>query len=251
MVVATGVLTGALAVGDSVKYTLQKTLEARLGEVQFAVLPQGRFFRAALADDLEQQLGGTVASVLQVSGIITNDDGSRRVNRVQVLGVTDKFYAVGSGKRPDGKSMMEGVVLSEAVARRLGAAAGDEVVLRVEKPGLMPREVPLASDKDRTVASRLKVRAIADDSTFGRFDLQANQTSALNVFVPLSWLGTQIEQPGRANMLLGGPSARAASRADDATTAIAEGVATGRRRARVGAIAGAERAGASQPAGLH
>jgi putative ABC transport system permease protein len=202
VIVATGVLTGALAVGDSVRYTLQKTLEARLGKVEFAVLPQGRFFRAALADDLEQQLGGTVAPVLQVSGIITNDDGSQRVNRVQVLGVTDKFYAVGPGKSPGGQGVGEGIILSEAVARRLRAAPGDEVVLRVEKPGLMPREVPLASDTDRTVASRLKVRAVADDSTFGRFDLQANQTSALNVFVPLSWLGAQIEQPGRANMLL-------------------------------------------------
>ncbi len=202
VVVATGVLTGALAVGDSVRYTLQKTLEARLGEVEFAVLPQGRFFRAALADDLEQQLGGTVASVLQISGVITNGDGSRRVNRVQVLGVTDKFYAVGSGKSPFGKDPIEGIALSEAIAQRLGVAAGDEVVLRVEKPGLMPRDVPLASDKDRTVAFRLPVHALADDSTFGRFDLQANQVSALNVFVPLSWLGRQIDQPERANMLL-------------------------------------------------
>jgi ABC-type lipoprotein release transport system permease subunit len=219
VVVATGVLTGALAVGDSVKYTLQKTLEARLGEVEHAVLPQGRFFRAALAGDLAQQLGGTVAPILQVSGIITNDDGSQRVNRVQVLGVTDKFYAVGPGKSPDGRGVTEGVVLSEVVARRLGATAGDEVVLRVEKPGLLPREVPLASDKDRTAASRLKVRAIAHDSTFGRFDPQANQASALNVFVPLAWLGTQIEQPDRANMLL---AAHLKSRVTvgEATTAI-------------------------------
>ena len=220
-------LTGALAVGDSVRYTLQKTLEARLGQVQFAVLPQGRYFRAALADDLEQQLGGTVAPVLQVSGIITNDDGSQRVNRVQVLGVTDKFYAAGPGEvgrasphdivawasrpwigdhgqdaRATGEDGAGGVVLSESVAQRLGVAAGDEVVLRIEKPGLMPRDVPLASDKDRTVASRLKVRVIADDSAFGRFDLQANQAAAFNVFVPLSWLGMQIEQPDRANMLL-------------------------------------------------
>jgi len=202
VVVATGVLTGALAVGDSVRYTLAKTLEARLGEVEFAALPQGRFFRAALADDLEQQLGGMVVSVLQVSGIITNEDGSQRVNRVQVLGVTPKFYAVGSGKSPFGEDEIEGLALSAAVARRLGVAAGEEVVLRIEKPGLMPRGVPLASGKDRTVAFRLKVRAIADDSTFGRFDLQANQESALHVFVPLAWLGEQIEQPGRANMLL-------------------------------------------------
>jgi len=219
VIVATGVLTGALAVGDSVRYTLRKTLEARLGKIQFAVLPQGRFFRAALADDLERQWGGTVASVLQVSGIVTNDDGSRRVNRVQVLGVTNRFYAVGLGTNPFGAERTEGVVLSEAVAQRLGATAGDEIVLRLEKPGLMPREVPLASDKDRTVASRLQVRAVADDAAFGRFDLQANQISSLNVFVPLSWLGAQIEQPDRANMLLAAHD-KSGTTAPDMTRAV-------------------------------
>jgi hypothetical protein len=68
----------------------------------------------------------------------------------------------------------------------------------------MPREVPLVSDENRTVAFRLKVQAVADDALFGRFDLQANQIAPLNVFVPLSWLGAQTGQPGRANMLLAG-----------------------------------------------
>ncbi|MBM4026113.1 MAG: FtsX-like permease family protein [Planctomycetes bacterium] len=271
VVVATGVLTGALAVGDSVRHTLQRTLEARLGEVQFAVLPQGRFFRAALADDLEQHVGGTLVPVLQVSGILTNEDGSRRLNRVQVLGVTDKFYAVGSGLRPGqvawasrpwiqnhgqearipgsgvaenfggqlstldtsvksqeltpdsspegGAAGAEGVVLNDAVARRLGVAVGDEIVLRIEKPGLMPRDVPLVSDKDRTMAFRLRVGAVADDTTFGRFDLQANQTAPFNVFVPLSWLGEQIEQPERANMLLAA-HLKGGIKADDVSLAV-------------------------------
>jgi len=202
VVVATGVLTGALAVGDSVQYTLRRTLEARLGGTDFAVLPQGRFFRAALAGDMERQLGGTFAPVLQVPGIITNEDGSLRVNRVQVLGVNDKLYALGTGRNPFGPGTGEGAVLSESVARRLHVAAGDEVVLRVERPGLMPRDVPLVSDENRTVAFRLKVRAVADNATFGRFDLAANQVAPLNVFVPLPWLSEQTGQPGRANMLL-------------------------------------------------
>ncbi len=104
VVVATAVLTGALAVGDSVRYTLRKVLEARLGDVEFAITPHGRFFRADLAHDLESHIGGTVASVLQISGMIANDDGSRRVNRVQVLGVDDSFYAVGSGAKSLRKS---------------------------------------------------------------------------------------------------------------------------------------------------
>ena len=218
--VATAVLTGALAIGDSVRYTLGRTLNARLGRIEFAVTPQGRYFRAQLASDLEQQLGGTIAPVLQVSGIITNDDGSRRINRVRVLGVDAKFFEAAPGWNPrmggsvkteglgDGAQraappgIADGVVLSEATARELRATPGDEVVLRVEKSGAMPRDVPLVSDEDRTAASRLKVRLVAGDSDFGRFNLQANQAAPSNVFVPLSWLAAQIGQPGRANMLL-------------------------------------------------
>jgi len=96
----------------------------------------------------------------------------------------------------------ETIVVGEAVADRLDITAGDEVLLRVEKPGLMPRDVPLASDADRTIAFRLKVQAVAADSAFGRFDLKANQTAPLNVFVPLAWLAEEIGQPGRANALL-------------------------------------------------
>ncbi len=202
VVVATGVLTGALVVGDSVQYTLRQAVEARLGRVEYAVIAQDRFFRAALADDLEKQLGGTVAPVLQVAGIVTNADGSTRVNRVEVLGVDERFYRIGPGGDTRLHSGIETVELSEAVATRLGVEAGDEVVLRVEKPGIMPRDVPLASDADRTVAFRLQVQAVAGDSAFGRFDLKANQAAPLNVFVSLAWLGEQIGQSGRANMLL-------------------------------------------------
>lgn len=200
--VASGVLTGALLVGDSVQYTLRKTVQDRLGRTEFAVVPQNRFFRAELAEELEQRLGGTVVPVLQVAGIVTNGDGSRRVNRVTVYGVDERFYRLGSGLDPFAQRTTETALLSEAVAGRLELEAGDEVVLRVEKPGLMPRDIPLASDADRTIAFRLSVQAVAGNAALGRFDLKANQTAPLNVFVPLRWLGEKIEQPGRANALL-------------------------------------------------
>jgi len=246
--VATAVLTGALAIGDSVQYTLGRTLDARLGRTGFAVMPQGRFFRPELANDLERQLGGVVAPVLQVAGIITNEDGSRRINRVRVLGVNDKFYAAGAvpnplatarvpetgptqAAQPGGSVKAEGlgdgrwadhrqaaleaatqaagdpgtdasVVVSESVAKELRVSPGGEIVLRVEKSGLMPRDVPLASDEDRTIAFRLKVCAVAGDSALGRFNLQANQAAPFNVFVPLGWLADKIGQQGRVNVLL-------------------------------------------------
>ena len=212
VVVATGVLTGALVVGDSVQYTLRRTVEARLGRAELASIPQNRYFRAALADDLSEKFDARVAPALQITGIVANDSGSRRINRVQVLGVDERFYAIGPGENPWTSDASAAVVVSEAVAERLSVAMGDEILLRVEKPGLMPRDVPLASDADRTIAFRLTVTAVAGDAAFGRFDLKANQTAPLNVFVPLAWLGEQIEQPGRANVLLaaGGVEADAA-----------------------------------------
>jgi putative ABC transport system permease protein len=200
--VATAVLTGALAVGDSVRYTLAEGLKARLGKVASAAMPQGRFFRVDLAEALQQSLDVPVAPVLQVSGMIANEDGSRRLNQVQVLGVTGTFYKVGPGGNPFAGGVSEGVVVNEQVAKSLHIVAGDEVVLRVEKPGLMPRDVPLVSDEDRTIASRLKVKAVAGPHEFGRFGLQANQRTPFNVFVPLVSLAQQIGQQGRANMLL-------------------------------------------------
>jgi putative ABC transport system permease protein len=207
VVIAVGVLAGAMVVGDSVQYTLRETVEMRLGRTVFAVTPQNRFFRAALAGEIAKRVDGPVAAVLQVPGILTNDDGSRRINRVQVLGVDDTFYAIGPGGQAGAKALSlplpaDGVILSEEVARQIDAGVGGEIVLRVEKPGMMPRDIPLASDADRTVAVRMKVHAIADDSAFGRFDLRANQAAPLNVFVSRTWLASRIDQTGRANMLL-------------------------------------------------
>jgi putative ABC transport system permease protein len=219
VLVATGVLVGALAVGDCVRYTLDGIVQARLGEVEFAASPHGRFFRADLADDLQRELGGAVAGVLQVSGMIANDDGARRVNRVEVLGVNDAFYALGSGRNPFENAAGDGVVLSEAVAARLDARPGDEVLLRIEKVATMPRDVPLVSDEDRTVAFRLRVLAVADDAAFARFDLAANQAAPLNVFVPQNWLAEKIEQPGQVNMLLAARQ-EADSTADELNAAI-------------------------------
>ncbi len=212
VMVAAGVLTGALAVGDSVQYTLRRAVEWRLGRTSFAVVPQNRYFRAALADEISQRIEAPVVAVLQAPGMIANEDGSRRVNQAVVLGVDEGFFALspdaGGRRSLPLPPQPERVIVNQAVAAQLGVVAGDEVLLRVEKPGWMPRDVPLASEADRLVAVRLKVQAIADDAAFGRFDLKANQTAPLNVFVSRAWLAGQIDQAGRANMLLAAPSAQ-------------------------------------------
>jgi putative ABC transport system permease protein len=200
--VSTAVLAGALVVGDSVRHSLKMMVTVRLGTTQLAVAAQSRFFRAKLADELAAELDTAVAPVLHLRGLVANSDGTRRANRIEVLGVDEHFYRIGAEANPFGDDWSEGIVLNGPLAERLGVGAGDEVVLRIGKPGLMPRDVPLTPDSDLSMAFRLVVRAVAGESEFGRFSLQANQVASLNVFVPLQWLQEKLGRSAQANMLL-------------------------------------------------
>ncbi|MHC4664725.1 MAG: FtsX-like permease family protein [Planctomycetota bacterium] len=202
VLVSTAVLTGALVVGDSVRYSLRRMVRARLGDAQFALVGGNRFFRAQLADHLAQELNTSAAPVLQLRGLISNSEGTQRANRIEVIGADERFYDLGASENPFGKDEGDRIVLNEPLAAKLGVSIGDEVVLRVDKPDVMPRDIPLTPDSDLSIAFRLTVRAIAGELNFGRFSLQANQVAPLNAYVPMAWLQAQLGLTGRADMLL-------------------------------------------------
>jgi putative ABC transport system permease protein len=154
VMVSAAILTGALVVGDSVKYSLQRMAKARLGKTTFALVPQNRFFRTELADELAAKLNTTVAPVLQIQGIISNSDGTKRANKVEVLGVDRRFFKVGAEHDPFNDNWNPAVVLNEPLASRLNVGPGDEIVLRIEKPSVMSRDIPLTPDSDMSIAFR-------------------------------------------------------------------------------------------------
>jgi len=202
VMISSVVLTGALVIGDSVRYSLKMMVKARLGKTQLALVPLNRFFRAELAEDIVKELDTIVAPLLQLRGLIANGDGARRANRIEVLGVDRRFFEIGMAQNPLGDSPNQAIVLNKPLATKLGVGVGDEVVLRIEKPSLMPRDVPLTPDSGLSIAFRLVVKAVAGQSDFGRFSLQANQIAQLNAFVPLQWLQEKLDRSAQANTLL-------------------------------------------------
>jgi putative ABC transport system permease protein len=157
VVVSAAVLTGALAVGDSVRHSLMMMVVTRLGKTSLALVGGDRFFRTELANELAAELDSAVAPVLQLRGLISNSDGTRRANRIEVLGVDGRFYSVGAGGNPFDGDWKEGVVLNEPLAEELDVKVGEEVVVRVVRPDFMPRSAPMAPDSDLSVAFRLVV----------------------------------------------------------------------------------------------
>lgn len=197
------ILVGALAVGDSVRYSLRALALSRLGEVRLSLHTQGRFFRAQLAEEMAEALRAPVAPAILLRGSVVVEGGQRRAGQVQVVGADERFWRLGAA--PDPLGTAEGVALSELLAARLGAAVGEEVLLRVEKPSMLSRDAPLSTLEDATATLRLPVARVVSREEFGFFGLEANQSPALNAFVPLPVLQRAIEQRERANLLLVGP----------------------------------------------
>ncbi len=223
MSVAAAAIVGAGLIGSSVRGSLDAIAGQRLGDVGSAVATQDRMMTAALAERLSNDLGVATAAVLSVQGVVARPDGSARANAVQVLGIDDAFWALSPSRQafgiPDGQA-----ILNAPLARQLGvgddaASAGEDVILRLTEPSVLPSGTPLAGGgADAGVTARVTVAAPpVADADFGRFSLRAEQQAPMTIFVPRSWLAERLDLAGRANLLL---IARSAS-AMDAEAAIA------------------------------
>jgi putative ABC transport system permease protein len=225
------VLVGALLVGDSVRLSLRDQALRRIGAVDSVLQVHERFFAADLADRLADRAGiHGVAPVLALSGIAKNrgisgsgrgrQSAGARSGIVEVLGIDERFFqlAPNPALRPPLKPGQ--AYLNAGLARQLNVEKGGRILLRVEKPGLLPREMAMASVEDASFALGIEVLGVLADSDFGRFGLRAGQVPPFNLFVSLDWLQEQLELGSKANLLLVDGSADSATTTRDLNTQL-------------------------------
>ena len=94
--ISAAVLTGALIVGDSVKISLQKKVDQRLGKTTYALATADRFVRAGLAQEIKEDLATQATALLFLQGISINAEENLRLNRGQVLGVMLRLRIISS-----------------------------------------------------------------------------------------------------------------------------------------------------------
>ncbi|MDP8242845.1 MAG: ABC transporter permease [Candidatus Hinthialibacter antarcticus] len=201
--IGAAVLIGSLLVGSSINETLHQQALSRIGQADFAMQAQERFFRSALADDVQVSFDGVAtAPLLRLNASASQPDTKARVNRVQTLGVDERFWSMNGVDPPQLDGDDPGVAINQRMAQNLGVSVGDVVLLRIEKPSILSRDAPLSTASDQTIPYRMTVRTVLSDSQMGRFDLRANQIPPHNAFVSLKWLQERAELYDRANMLL-------------------------------------------------
>ncbi len=206
------ILSGALVVGDSVKESLRRNAESRVSGAGPVLVGGERFFTTELRERVRSGAGlaGPLAPVLQLEGTVTVQGGARRLNAVQILGVTEDFWKLSrAGTAPPELAEKSGdwFAINEAAARRLEVGVGDRVIARMEKPGALSRDAPLSGESEQTVPLTGTIDAVIDPAHFGRYSLKAEQVPAATVFVPLEKLQLLVDKPGRVNVLLAGAEA--------------------------------------------
>jgi ABC-type lipoprotein release transport system permease subunit len=203
------ILSGALVVGDSVKESLRRNAEARLSGIGPVFLGGERFFTASLADQVATKLGNDalVAPILQIEGTAASREGGRRVNRIQIVGVDERFWKLSlAGAAPEGFEDGRFIAINRPLADRIGAKIGDTLVVRLEVPGALSKDAPLSGESEQTTPFTAEVTTILDNEQFGGYSLKSEQVPPATLFVRRERLETVIEQSNRANLLLGGRS---------------------------------------------
>ena len=208
--VGTAVLAGALLVGDSVRGSLRSLTLDRLGAIDYALVTD-RYFREALAEELADgdKLYSSidkVAPAVLIRGSLQSADSGARASRVNIHGVDERFWSLfetaaelfeTEAPLPEGRQL----VLNEALAREVGAKAGDALLVRFQTDTLVPSESVMGRKADNVRTLRLTAATVLPDRGIGRFGLSPSQQLPYNVFVPMATLQRALGQPGRANAI--------------------------------------------------
>lgn len=197
--VATGVLAGALIVGDSVRGSLRNLTTERLGAIQYALLAD-HFFQPDLLDRQNK-----VPAIL-LNGTVVAPQTQTRASKVNILGVTDDFFTFWQEdtapnlNKPTGQPF-NAIVINEALQNELSVQVGDTLLVNMSQAADIHPEFLLGErDAANAIQSlRLVVSDIIPTKNAGRFSLQAHQSLPSNAFITLPVLQKALGQQDKVN----------------------------------------------------
>jgi ABC-type antimicrobial peptide transport system permease subunit len=223
VVVGTAVLTGALLVGDSLRGSLRAQTLRRLGWVDEA-LTAPRFFRAALADELQAAgVAGRVcpAIMLQATAMVPYPANlpvktlrsPRLARHVTLIGVDERFWDGWPPQppqpvNPKREEFSSGAAwINVPLAKALNVSLQMSMTLRFQKPSAIPRETPLARRDADSIEDEwtLRIGNVLRPTEPGEyFNLRPELETPRVAYVPLRLLQARLGLEGRANALLAG-----------------------------------------------
>lgn len=202
VIVSTAVLTGALIIGDSVRYSLEKTAHYRLGKATYALTASDRYFSSGLANTLQDDLNITCIPVLQTDGMAITEGGAKRINNIRITGVDERFNNIVDEEFDYGRLSENKVFVSKNLADVMNLEKDDLFLLRLRKTSLIPLNTPLVSDEESAISIRVTVGDVVGENELGSFNLRNSQTAPFNVFISMDFLNQLMKIKERSNAIL-------------------------------------------------
>jgi putative ABC transport system permease protein len=181
VVVMTGVLTGSLLLGDSVRGTLVKRVDERLGQTE-TIIASGTGFMNDMV--MQQPMMANAQGFLLTDGYVAVDGKLLPVN---VWGTDTDSMQLGEAK------------VNEPLMSKLRNAT--DIVLHLPAHNLVPSG-SLFVTKSYTTQMRLQVKGVKSVAEGGNLLLKNEQTLPLNVFVNRRHLAEVMELEGKVNIIL-------------------------------------------------
>ncbi|MDO5580495.1 MAG: ABC transporter permease, partial [Planctomycetia bacterium] len=182
---ATLIITGALLVGDSVRESLRRLTDQRLGPVDAAV--QLREMRSM---DILNRIKKNDPFSDQIPALILNaslEIASGEEEGVILLGLPDRFW--------NDRKTGSGVYINRFLADKLGKTVPQKGRLRFSSDPLISPENLYGSTENSIQRMDIEIDGIIEQDQWpGAFDLYPNQKAPLLVFMPLEKIQKRIDR---------------------------------------------------------
>ena len=179
----TGVITGSLVTGDSVRSTLIRRVSERLGRTETVIFAQNSFVDRALLDD--PSFAGA-RGILMTRGFVS--DGGKLIP-VTVYGVDDVSVPANGAK------------INRALEKEFAGGVPSDIVLRLPATGLTPSGSLFVTENYTTVL-RLAFSGAVETDDGGNLSLKNEQTIPFNIFLHRDDLAEALEVEGKINLVL-------------------------------------------------
>lgn len=209
LIVGSAIITGSLAVGDSLKSSVVDEVYANLGGVDEVVHSNGLFdesiFSAVSGNSTLAGVTDAIAPLVILKASVRNAATGQFEAKVNIVGYDASLHAFGEFRKSDGSSLT-GVpasgraVINQQLAGRIDALAGATLAVTTQNPGFSIESIfsPLLGQASFSVV----VDAVVADTGLGRFNLESAGGVPENIYVSLGYLQNMITASSRINTIV-------------------------------------------------
>jgi len=188
VIVAVAVITGSLMVGDSVRSTLVKRVEERLGKTETIIFSQYSYLDDDIIKSLEIEAENfpPPRGILLMNGFVSV---SGKLIPVTVWGTDDLGIKKGQAK------------INTALYNEIKTSQTQDIVLRLPTQGMVPLGSMFVTDT-YTTSLRLELESVITVGEGGNLNLKNEQTIPFNIFINREELAEAMDISEKINVIL-------------------------------------------------